>query len=55
MGLKDTMSRYVRVLKIMKKPNFDEFKLAVKVTLIGTAVIGVIGYTIYVIFNLLNL
>lgn len=55
MMLKERVNQYIRVLKIMKKPSMEEFKLAAKVTLIGTVVIGVIGYTIYVVFNLLNI
>ena len=35
-----------RVLKITKKPTTDEFKVIVKVSGIGMAVIGLIGFLI---------
>jgi protein transport protein SEC61 subunit gamma-like protein len=42
-----------RVLRITKKPNKEEFKTAVKVTGLGAAVIGVIGFVIFLIKQLL--
>ncbi len=42
-----------RVLRITKKPNKEEFKTAVKVTGLGAAVIGVIGFIIFLIKQLL--
>jgi protein transport protein SEC61 subunit gamma-like protein len=42
-----------RVLRITKKPNKEEFKTTVKVTGLGAAVIGVIGFIIFLIKQLL--
>ena len=42
-----------RVLRITKKPNKEEFKTAVKVTGLGAAVIGALGFVIFLIKQLL--
>ena len=36
-----------RVLRITKKPNKEEYKSIVKVTGLGTVIIGAIGYIIF--------
>ncbi|MEA3430849.1 MAG: protein translocase SEC61 complex subunit gamma [Nanoarchaeota archaeon] len=38
-----------RVLKITRKPSGDEFKTIVKISAIGLAVIGLIGFVIAII------
>jgi len=38
-----------RVLKVTKKPNKEEFKTIVKVSALGMAVIGLIGFLIILI------
>jgi len=38
----------IRVFKITKKPNKQEFSIVVKVSAIGIAVIGLIGFLIYI-------
>lgn len=42
-----------RVMRLTKKPNKTEFKSAVKVTGLGAAVIGAIGFIIFLIKQLL--
>jgi protein translocase SEC61 complex gamma subunit len=37
------------VLSITKKPGMDEFKATVKVTGLGMIVIGLVGFTIFMI------
>lgn len=44
-----------RVLKITKKPDRDEFKTLVKVSGLGIAVIGTIGFLLHMIWILLGL
>lgn len=44
-----------RVLKITKKPDMDEFKTLVKVSGLGIAVIGTIGFFLHVLWILLGL
>ncbi len=47
--LKETM----RVLRITKKPNKEEYKSLVKVTGIGISIIGAIGFIIFLLKYLL--
>ncbi|MFH1396340.1 MAG: protein translocase SEC61 complex subunit gamma [archaeon] len=42
-----------RVLKITKKPNKQEYLTIVKVTALGAAIIGAIGFVIFLIKQLL--
>ena len=43
----------VRVIRVTKKPGGEEFKNIVKVTGLGIAIIGVIGFIIFLIKQLL--
>lgn len=43
----------IRVLRITKKPSTEEYKSLVKVTGIGIAIIGAIGFVIFLIKQLL--
>ena len=43
-----------RVFKVTKKPSNEEFKMIVKVTAIGAAVIGTIGAIIQIGFQLIK-
>ena len=40
----------IRVFKITKKPSKEEFKVISKVTGVGTIVIGLIGFTIQMLY-----
>jgi len=42
----------LRVLKITKKPDRDEFRMLVKVSGLGIAVIGMIGFLLHVVKTL---
>lgn len=44
-----------RVLKVSKKPDREEYIMMSKVTLLGLAVIGVIGFVIVLIGQLIGL
>ena len=46
MKLKQFTKECVRVLKITKKPTKTEFRTVVKVTAIGIAIIGMIGFVL---------
>lgn len=48
------LSEYRRVLQFTKKPTLAEVKATVKITAIGTAIIGAIGFVINMIANLIN-
>jgi len=52
--LKLKLKEYRRVLKITKKPSTEEYKSIVKVTGLGIAVIGIIGFSIYMIVQLIG-
>ena len=47
------LSECVRVLKVTKKPTGEEFKTIVKVSGVGIAIIGAIGFVIHAIKTLL--
>jgi len=42
-----------RVLRITRKPNKEEFKTTVKVTGLGAAIIGALGFVIFLLKQLL--
>ncbi|MEK6863578.1 MAG: protein translocase SEC61 complex subunit gamma [Nanoarchaeota archaeon] len=45
--LKRFIKETLRVLRITKKPNKEEYKSIVKITALGIAVIGLIGFIIF--------
>jgi len=49
------VTQCVRVLKITKRPDRDEYRMLVKVSGLGIAVIGIIGFLLHVIWILLKL
>ena len=51
--LKRFLKETWRVLRITKRPNRDEFKNLVKVTGLGIAIIGALGFIIFLIKQLL--
>lgn len=57
--LKNKLKNYViecqRVLRVTRKPSGDEFKAIVKVSSLGIAVIGLIGFLIELIKQYLKL
>ena len=59
MNIKETTSDFIkqskRVLKVARKPDREEFLNFSKVTAIGIAIIGVIGFIIVLIGQLLGL
>ena len=48
------LREYKRVLSITRKPKMNEFQAVVKVTGLGMAVIGLIGFSIFVTVQLLQ-
>ena len=43
-----------RVFRITKKPSKEEFKAIVKISSIGIAVIGIIGFIIQIVWRLIS-
>jgi len=52
MDLKSTMRKYARVLQIARKPGKDEFVSTTKICALGIAVIGFVGFAIFLAFIL---
>ncbi len=52
--LKNFINESVRVFKITKKPSSEEFKITIKVTAIGTLIIGLIGFLVHIISQLVK-
>ncbi len=50
--LKTFVSECIRVFKITKKPSGKEFKAIVKISAIGIAIIGIIGFLIFTLWKL---
>ena len=48
--LKAKIRDYVRVLRIARKPGKEEFMTSAKVTAIGLAIIGMLGFLIFLGF-----
>jgi protein transport protein SEC61 subunit gamma-like protein len=53
-NLKEFGKKCKRVWLVMKKPTKREFNLVTKVTAIGIAIIGFVGFVISIIVNLFN-
>ena len=47
--------RYMRVLKMARKPTTDEYMKTVEITGIGLIIIGLVGYLIYLLMYSLKL
>lgn len=54
MGLRDFLSQCARTLKLAIKPGRDELWLSIKISLLGIAAIGLIGFIIKVLSAVLN-
>ncbi len=50
---KTFISECIRVFKVTKKPSSKEFKAIVKITAIGIALIGLIGFVIFTIWKII--
>ena len=50
--MKRKLREYARVLKITKKPDRQEFTSIVKITGLGTIIIGLVGFAIFIIVEL---
>lgn len=51
--LKRFIKETLRVIRITRKPDSAEFKGIIKVTSLGIAVIGVLGFVIFIVKQLL--
>ena len=55
MEIKETIRKYRRVLHIARKPSKDEFLNSSKISALGIALIGMIGFVIFIAFILTGL
>lgn len=55
LDIKGTLQNYKRVLAISKKPDYDELKTTLRICAIGITIIGVVGFTVYIVANIPNL
>lgn len=55
MNLKEKFAEYKRVMLIARKPGKDEFITTTKISFTGIAVIGIVGFAIYLTFILTGL
>ncbi|MCP8304557.1 MAG: protein translocase SEC61 complex subunit gamma [archaeon] len=55
MGVLDLMKSIRQMLRLTKKSDWDEFRLYIKLTLIGLAAIGAIGFIIKIIGSAVKL
>ena len=55
MGLRDFIESTRRVLTVSKKPDKQEYLLMLKITLLGTFVIGTLGFIVGLLFTVLGI
>ena len=51
--MRHALKEYWRVLRLTKKPSGDEFKTIVKISSLGIAIIGMIGFLISIMKQML--
>lgn len=52
-SIKSFFSQCVRVWKILRKPDMQEYKTTAKVAALGLGIIGLIGFAISMLMNLI--
>jgi len=55
MSIMSRLRKYIRVLQIARKPNKEEFITSAKISALGIALIGVIGFVIFLAFIFLGI
>ncbi len=51
--VQDTINRYIRILKLTRRPSREEFLRISTIAIIVMSLIGTVGFLIYVLMNLL--
>ena len=54
MGLRNTIERMRRVLLVSNKPDKYEYKQTVKITGLGIIIIGIIGFAMFLVVQLIG-
>jgi protein transport protein SEC61 subunit gamma-like protein len=52
MNIRSAIKKYSRVLQIARKPGKDEFISSSKICALGIALIGIVGFVIFLVFIL---
>lgn len=55
LNISEKLQEYKRVLQITKKPDAETFKVIMKVTSMGIAIIGGIGFIVSILYVLIRL
>jgi protein translocase SEC61 complex gamma subunit len=55
LDIKGKLLEWKRILQIARKPNKDEFVLSSKICLLGIALIGAIGFAMYLAFAFIGI
>lgn len=55
MGLSDFIRSIVQMLRLSKKSGRDEYMLYLKLTILGVAAVGIVGFIIKIISSVLKL
>jgi len=53
LNLREKLENYRRVLTISRKPDAEEFKFVAKICAIGTGIVGIVGFIMYLLSVLL--
>jgi protein translocase SEC61 complex gamma subunit len=51
--LKNLLENMHRILQVARKPSKEDFKFTLKICLVGTFLIGFIGFLFYLVFTIL--
>ena len=55
MGLSDFIRSIVQMLRLSKKSGRDEYMLYLKLTILGVAAVGIVGFIIKIVSSVLKL
>ncbi|MGC8812556.1 MAG: protein translocase SEC61 complex subunit gamma [Candidatus Aenigmatarchaeota archaeon] len=55
LNIKETIQNYKRVLSVSKKPDYEELITTIRICAIGIALIGFIGFVLYLLSLLVSI
>ena len=50
---KEKLEEYRRVIAVSRKPDREEFLSTARITVLGIAIVGVVGFVIYMLYYLI--
>ena len=54
MEIRELIKRCIRILHISRKPTGDEYAKVARVTALGMAIFGLVGFIIFIVFGLIG-